>query len=269
MFEFLYYMSNRELLFSLILIFVPISIFFVALVKYVLPVRLRYRDNPVIGNISAIIGIIYGVLAGLTALYLINNISYTADAVQSEANAIANIYRDSLLIAEPTQTEIKIEIKNYLKKVVEIEWPLLQVGKALDGEGENIIKKMSKTIYDYNKTSPTDSMISTDMLQEVKTLYNSREQRIHMSFSQLNSEIWIVILIGTILTLAVNFMFRMDFTLHIISVSAVAIMAAAMIFLLITLDRPFQGEFVVDPGAFQALGKLIEKDQTEAISIGR
>lgn len=260
MFDFFYSLSDIQLLIFLSCISIPVSFVAIAFVRYCLPIRLLYRDNGVIGNISALIGIIYGVLAGLTALYLINNISFTEDAVQREVNAISNIYRDSLLVKAPVQAELQTEIRHYLSKVIDVEWPLLKKGKKLDNEGEMIINKMSKTIYDYAQSHATESFIAQDAFSEVKTLYNAREQRIHMSDSQLNSEIWIVILIGTVLTLGVNYFFKMGFALHVITSSAAAIMAAAIIFLLVTLDRPFQGEFVVESDAFQLLLKQMDKD---------
>src|SRR5690349_7197039 len=81
------------LLLSGIAIFVSISAIF--LVKRFIHLDFRYKDNAVIANTSALINVLYGVLAGLAALYLINNNSYTTDAVQREASAVANVYRSS------------------------------------------------------------------------------------------------------------------------------------------------------------------------------
>jgi hypothetical protein len=86
---------DSDVFFVLSISLIVISILAIYAIKKLVPIEILYRDNPVIGNISALIGIIYGVLAGLTALYLINNINLTSDAVQREANALANIYRDT------------------------------------------------------------------------------------------------------------------------------------------------------------------------------
>jgi hypothetical protein len=59
--------------------------------------------------------------------------------------------------------------------------------------------------------------------------------------------------------IGINFLFGMNFYMHVITVSAASMMAASMFFLLITLDRPFQGEFVVGPDSFQSVLSAIEK----------
>lgn len=239
------------------------SIFFVFLASRFMPLNLRYKDNPVVGVISSLIGIIYGVLAGLTALYLINNISYTGDAIQHEANAVANIYRDSKWLQEPTQTQIKDSMKKYLEKVIHIEWPLMESGDDVGDEGDLIINTMSDFLHNYKINNNSELLIIHDLLEEIKTLYNARHQRIQMSYSELNAEMWIVILIGTILMIGINVFFRMNLYLHVICISAAALMASSMLFLLVSLDKPFQGEFIIEPSAFRSILISIMNNNTK------
>lgn len=253
MFDIFYNMNDFQIFLVSSLLTVLISIFFVFILRRKF-LKLNYRDDSALGNVSSLIGIIYGVLAGLTALYLINNISYTADAVQREANAVANLYRDTTWIKPPMQQTMQTQIKSYLNEVISTEWPLMKHGKSLPPQGDQIINALSDLIIQYSQTTqPSDTLIVKDMLEEIKTLYNARQQRIHMSFSQLNIEIWIVILIGSFLIIGINFFLKMRFYLHVICIGATALMVSAMFFLLVTLDRPFQGEFVVEPDALKAI----------------
>jgi hypothetical protein len=137
------------------------------------------------------------------------------------------------------------------------EWKEMKEGHRVSNQGDLIIDHMADQIYLYKGNGHSEALVVPDILQEVKTLYNARQQRIHLSFSALSPQIWLVIIIGTILTLAINYLFGMNFYLHIVSVSAAALMAASIIYLLITLDRPFQGDFIVEPDAFKELQKYI------------
>lgn len=263
MLSFLYRMSDFYLFILVSLVFIIVSIFAILIVRQRIPRNLRYRYNPVVGNIAALIGVIYGVLAGLMALYLINNINYTADAVQREASAVANLYRDSQWLKGPNKSNIQSEIKNYLQNVINVEWPLMREGKLVTSDGSFIIEKIATQVSQYPIVNNADIVIASDILSEIKSLYNAREQRIHMSYSTLNIEIWIVILIGTILTIGINYLFRISFYLHVLTVSAAALMCASMIFLLLTLDKPFQGEFAIQPDSFISLLTIIEnRDHT-------
>lgn len=245
-----------------ILSFVAIAISLIAIffIKKFIPLHIRYNDNAVIGTTASLISVIYGVLAGLSALYLINNNSYTADAVQREANAVADIYRDSQWLNGNLQKTIQEDIKNYLNHVITIEWPLMKKGLDIDDQGDQYIDKITYQLIHLNKSSGPESLLLHDMLDEVRSLYNARQQRIHMSYSELNPELWVVILIGTFLTLFINFLFGMNFYLHIIIVCAASLMTSSLIFLLITLDRPFQGEFSIQPDAFRAVLKQVQKN---------
>lgn len=260
-----YQMSDTHLFFILSCFAIVVSIIAVFIVRRFVPLELRYRDNPVIGNISGLISIIYGVLVGLTALYLINNISYTSDAVQREANAVADIYRDSKWLKEPARGKMQIQIKRYLNQVINVEWPAMQRGERVIVDDDSPIEVMAQELDIYGAASPSELLISRDMLESIRVLYDAREQRIHMSYAELSPEIWVVILIGTVLTIAINFLFGMNFYMHLLTVSAVALMAASMVYLVITLEKPFQGDFVVGPSAFQAILDTINKQQVPKI----
>lgn len=257
--EYIYHLSNIYLFILLNCIFIPISIIALYIVKRFIPLDIRYKDNSVIGDVSALISIIYGVLVGLTALYLINNNNYTADAVQREANAVANIYQDSKWLKNPTRNEIQTEVKKYIDIIINIEWALMNQGKA-DTSNNLIIENMTNALLHYKANGNFETLLLRDMIAEIKMLYDARQQRIHMSYAALSPEIWTVILIGTILTIMINYIFGMNFYLHIVTVSAVALMASSMLFLLITLDRPFEGDFVIEPDAFRSVLALIKND---------
>lgn len=257
-FSFLYHLPDTYIFLVLSVTIIAVSILAIYIVKKTIPADLRYKDNPVIGNMSAFVSIIYGVLAGLTALYLINNINYTADAVEHEANAVANIYRDSLWLKKDFRETIHASIRRYLERVINIEWPEMKKGEPLSDSDESVIDDISAQLSTYPVTTRSELIIIRELLQDVKTLYDSRQQRIHMTFAALNPQIWIVIAMGTILTLAINFLFGMNFYMHIFVIVAAGLMATSMLYLLITLDKPFQGEFVIEPDAFVAILKHMD-----------
>ena len=260
MFDYFYQLSDASLLILLSSVFIIVSIIAIAIVKITIPVHILYKDNPVIGNISSFISIIYGVLAGLMALYLINNINYTSDAVQREGNAVANIYRNIHWLEGPMQANMQLQIKQYIEQVVNVEWPLMEHGSPLDKKGDLIIENLAFDIYHYTAVGHTGSLIQNDLIDEVKTLYDARQQRIRMSFAALNPQIWVVVLLGTILSLGMNYLFGINFRLHVVSVSAAALMAASIIYLLISLDRPFQGDFIVEPDGLKSVLISINHD---------
>lgn len=259
MLDYLSQLPDTILFLALNIGFIIFSIVSVIFVYKVIPFHVRLKENAVIGTTASLIAVIYGVLAGLSALYLINNNSYTSDAVQREASAVADVYRDSRWLKEPTRNNIQVLIKKYLNEVIVNEWPYMRLGKEVPNfNGSYIIDQITLELIDYNGVTNSESLLVHDIMDEIRTLYDARQKRIHMSESQLSPELWLVIIIGSILTLCINFLFGMNVPLHIITICAAAIMVSSMLFLLITLDRPFQGEFVIEPDVFLRLLHFIE-----------
>jgi len=254
------FQSHEITLFMMLACFaVIISVAAVIVVTHLIPLNLRQNDNHTLGNIAALISLIYGVLGGLTALYLVNNIGATATAVQDEANAVVNIFRESKWLKDPVKTKMQQELSSYVDRVISQEWKDMRVGRKVSNVGDANIHHMSDLLSQYDVVTNSDKIVVAELLSEVRSLYNAREMRIAHSYSSLNPEIWAVVIVGTFLTIFISYLFGMNFYLHIISTSAVTLMAFAMIFLLITLDRPFQGEYVIQPDIFVPVANFIKQ----------
>lgn len=253
MFDAFFQMTDIAIFSLLGIITVVVSLTGVFLVKRFIPIQLRYENNAVIGVTCALISVIYAVLAGITALYLTNNNTYTIEAVQNEASAVANLYRNSSLLPEPTRGQIHHTLKEYLHEVINVEWPLMAYGKKINTDGDAIVDVVSQQLKMQHQPTTTELTVIQEMLDEMKIWYDARQKRISMSYAKLNPEIWVVIFIGTVLMLFINYLFGMNFYLHLYIVIATALIISSMVFLLITLDRPFQGEFGISAEPFQTL----------------
>ncbi len=260
MFEFLYHMSDALIFLFMVIMTVIFSLFLIVLNKIFIFYKLRYKDNTTTASISSLIGIIYGVLAGLVCLYLMTNNDHASDAALSEGTAAANIYHGSRWLKEPLQQQLQTDLKNYITNVITVEWPEMTEGKTVNVENGYNITKMSDALIKYPIITQADVMIVNNLIQEIKNLYKARQQRIQINDNQLSPEIWEVILISTILIIVINYAFRVSFYLHVFGITVFAFMAAAILFLLVTLDRPFQGEFIVEPDALQAVLDLMNHD---------
>ncbi len=264
MLDSLYGLQDFTIFLILIGITTSVSVVSIILSKRFIFYRLKYRDNATIASISSLIGIIYGVLVGFLALYLLDNNDHASNAVLREANSAANIYRQSQWLRDPVKSEMKEQLESYIDKVIKIEWPLMRKGKDVDVAGDGIIQKISETLKTYSPQTSIDNFILQDLLTELKTLYSARHDRINMSTAELSPALWEVILIGTILIIGINYAFRVNFFLHLFGISAFAIMASAMLFLLVTLDRPFQGEFIIEPDALGTVLNFMKTGQEQA-----
>jgi hypothetical protein len=256
--DFLYTLSDLTIFLILVGITISVSIVAVLIDKHFIFHKLRYKDNPTIGSISSLIGIIYGVLVGFIAFYLITNQDHATDAAQREASAAATIYEGANWLPPAFQTTVQKDITDYINTVIKVEWPLMRQFKDIGIQGDLKIEKVLNDLKSYVPINNSETINLQNLLSAVNTLYTARHARIGISSSSLSPELWEVIMIGTILIIAINYAFRVNFSLHLFATCSFAIMAASMLFLLVTLDRPFQGEFAVNPDAFDQVMDLID-----------
>lgn len=260
MLDFMFKLTDTHVFLLMVSITIAFSWVLIIFNKYYIFPKLKYKNNTITASVSSLIGIIYGVLAGFVCLYLINNNDHASRAVLNEGVSAANIYRDSKWLKEPYQHQLQTTLKTYINNVISTEWPQMKKGEHPDKTDGYLITQMSDQLIHYPILSQADNLIVTDLVQEISTLFTARQDRIEMSESHLSPEIWQVLIIGTILLIVINYAFRVNFYLHLFSVTTFSIMAASVLFLLVTLDRPFQGEFVVEPNSLDAVLDLMKRD---------
>lgn len=261
MIEYLYMTSNLNLflILSSILLFVSLCALF--LIKRFMPLHLRYQENAVISSTSAMVIVIYGVLAGFATLYLINYSNFASDAWQREADTVANINREAQVLSDPLQKKVISALGNYVDEVLNVEWPLMNQDKPVVSRGDYYIQQLTQNLVHTNVTATMESAVIRDLMTHVSNLYDARQNRIQASYTTLATPVWVVIIIGTILTLCVSYIFGVNFNLHIFVVLAATLMTACVLFLLISLDKPFVGQFAVGPEAMQYVLQTIQHEQ--------
>jgi len=260
MIEYLYQTGDFNLFMIVSCFFGLISIAALFIIRVFVPLPLRYQENAVIGCISAVVVVIYGVLAGFATVYLINNINFASNAVQHEVSAISNLYRESRVLPSPLREQMKSDVNRYLTEVIEVEWPLMNKGMQVPDKGDSILQDIVDKLNITKVNNAFESQVVGDILVVVRDIYDARQERIQLSYMSLNIEVWIVILLGTTLTLIVSYLFGINFGLHIFVVIAAVLMTSSIIFLLISLDKPFEGQYVVGAEMFEEALTFINKN---------
>jgi len=253
MFDFLYGLSDMSVFVLMAFATIAFSLLFVVLNKFFKFYKLKYIDNTTTASVASLIGIVYGVLAGFLCLYLLNNQDHASNAALDEGTAAANIYHESRWLNNPYQKQIQAYLKTYLSVAINKEWPEMAKGNLPHRDNAYLIAEMSDSLISYPITTLRDALVINNIKQDIRSLLKGREERIEMGGSQLTSGIWNVIILSTALIIIINYAFRVNFKLHIFGLTSFALMAASVLFLLVTLDRPFEGEFAVAPDALNTV----------------
>ncbi|MDQ3791465.1 MAG: DUF4239 domain-containing protein, partial [Actinomycetota bacterium] len=100
------------------------------LVQRLVPVSIRKEHNDVAGFIYAALGVIYAVLLALVVIAVWEEFGRARVTVESEANALAEIFWLAHRLPEPQGRHLQELSRSYAEEVVDEEWPLMAQGQT-------------------------------------------------------------------------------------------------------------------------------------------
>src|SRR5271170_277526 len=89
------------------------------------------RHNDVVSYFFAGIGVFYGLALGLIAVATWENFTEIDGVVNTEAAAVASLYRDLDGYPQPLRGRLEAMMRDYTRLVIEKEWPAHKRGVAL------------------------------------------------------------------------------------------------------------------------------------------
>lgn len=230
-------------------LFSAISLYFVE--KFV-PLRFRYHENNSIGYVGSTIGVIYAVLAGFIIFYVMDNFQKASDLTRKEAASTAKIYRDSTRVPASQAEKIQLAMQDYLATVINQEWPLMSHDKTSDA-AESILDSLILELNSFTAKNNQELLSMQMVYNELDELYKNRDERVDLANAALAGDLWILLVVSTLLTLFVKSLAGMKFRLHLAMQIVVTLMLTSILFLIIVLDRPFRGQFSIKPVPFQEI----------------
>lgn len=249
-----YSLSNTKLFILIFIVLSCISFTCLLIVEKFLPSKLRYNENNSVEYVGATIGVIYAVLAGFILFYVMDNFQKAGEITRNESASAAKIFRNAVRLPLDEEQKIKMAMRSYVTSVITIEWPLISQEKTANA-GEGILDKLMLDLIQYRAVNDQDLNALQDIYNELNELYKNRDARIDLTMAALPSDLWILIIISTVLTLLVKSLSGMQLSLHlrlhITLQTVVTLILTTILFLIIVLDRPFRGHFSITSAPFE------------------
>src|SRR3712207_4058161 len=100
------------------------------LVQRLVPSTIREEHNNVAGSVYSVLGVIYAVLLALVVIAVWEEFGRARVTVESEANALAEIFWLAHQLPEPEGRELQELCRSYAEEVVNVGWPLMEQGRT-------------------------------------------------------------------------------------------------------------------------------------------
>ena len=222
-------------------------------------VEILKLNNEVAGFIYGVIGVLYAVLLGFTAIIVWEQFDKAQAGVDQEANELADLYRDAQAFPDDTRRALETQLRAYAKLVVEKEWPAMAERRS-SPEAWEMYNQLWRTYHRFQPQTDYEKTWYAQSLTRLNQLGDQRRLRLLSSRSEGIPVVMWVALLGTGgITIGFSFLFgTRSATAHVLMTSALAMTIAVVLVSILALEEPFRGITRVDPDAFDQVADIFD-----------
>jgi hypothetical protein len=222
--------------------------------RRVLPkLRIHIEDSEFSGSLVQSVMVFYGLAVALISVNVWQTYGDVSKIISQEATALAALYRDVSGYPEPVRAQLQDELRDYVRYVIEEAWPLQQRGKIPTG-GVARVNRFQDKLTAFEPASEGQKLLHGETLRAYNHMIEARRLRLDAVETGLPTVMWIVIVLGSAISLSAAFFFRVDdVRLHGILVTLLALFMGLVIFMILVLDRPFRGDLGLSARPYQLI----------------
>jgi Protein of unknown function (DUF4239) len=215
------------------------------------PLSQRRIHNDLIGWQLTVLGTTYAVIIGFMLYTVWTDYGAASSNATQEASQIVKLNRLAAGLPEPQQSEMRSLSIAYTNAVLDREWAEMAQGRVAT-ESNELSRKMWHSLMSIKGGTYSETNAVDHSLYELSTLMASRQARQLAVTSKLPAILWVVLVMGGVLTLLTACMFGQEnLLLHGIHVFAFSLLIALVLVAIADIDRPYMGTVHVDDIAFR------------------
>ncbi len=236
-----------------------LSAFGLMAAQLILPHGVRSAHNDVSGFTFATAGVIYAVLLAFVAVAVWENFAQTDNQVQTEANLVGDLYRDTPAFPEPAASRLRHYLFVYAEIVVEDEWPSLAAGRIDENEGWQLLDKFHSELLQLQAKDESAAVMRADAVKTLNALYDARRGRFHAARMEMPAILWWNLIAGAAILMAFTYLFGApQLWMHAMMVSLLGGLIGLVMALVVLLNNPFRGQNHVSIEPFDRLMQSVE-----------
>lgn len=195
--------------------------------------------------------VLYGLVAALTAVTVWQSHANVSTTASREATAIAGLWRDFGGYPQPERDAMREVLRGYTDQIIREAWPAQRQGRILRS-GVEWTNRLQGQLFAFEPRTESHKILHGETLAAYNRLVEARNQRLDTVGTRLPGVMWFVLLPGAMGCLLVSLLFRIeDARYQAMLVIFLAGFMAMVLFVIFSLDRPFQGEMAVTADSYQ------------------
>lgn len=230
---------------------VVVAVIGVLVVRRRIPVDRLKSHNEVTGPLHATIGVIFALLAAFIVVVVWEQMDQADQAVAFESATVIALSHDLRSISDPASDAAHKALVGYCESVLEVEWPILERGGRIEKTTPQY-RRLWDVVRRITPKNEADVIWLTSTIDRLGTLDKWRSQRLLSNEQSIPTPMWIVLVIAALITILFAALFGASHRpTHIVMISSLAILVAAVLFLIAAIDHPFSGIVRVEATAME------------------
>jgi hypothetical protein len=207
----------------------------------ILPESAGTEYNSSLSPFLTIIGLMFGALLGFTVVVAFEQFSSAAANVANEATTLTTMYRQTVTMPDPQRTQIQHVLRDYTTAVEGPEWQSQKRGGSND-IARSAITQMYHVIGS-QQPSAMNSPVTSNFVGQLTTLASDRNTRILDASPRIPPVLWCGLFIGAVILVTITGFMRLgNIRGHVVLCCAVAVLLGLLLFVIFSLDRPFNSQ---------------------------
>jgi hypothetical protein len=233
--------------------------------RWVVPLHHEiHTHNDVVGFYLAALTVFYGITLGLLMVGVWATFSDTEAKVDREVASLAALYRDISNYPDPLGGQLRNDLRQYTREVIEVSWPDQRRGIVPKGT-MLILYQLQQHLVSFEPATEAQKILHAEAFHQFNDLIERHRSRLLSVTSGLSASLWALVLVGAAINIAVTWFFHVQRTrLHVWMTVLISSLLGMMIFLLAAMDHPFRGELSVGPEAFELVYDQLMKPSADA-----
>jgi Protein of unknown function (DUF4239) len=215
------------------------------------PYSERRNHNDIIGWQVSVLGTTYAVIVGFMLYAVWTTFQLAEVNAENEANCLVNVYRIADGLPAAQRVQVQQLAREYANEVIDQEWPAMNRGEA-SFSARATIENLYIVVMQAKPATFAEQSSMNLALSEIASLTEHRRVRELGSQSKLPTILWVVLLVGGLITTVSACLFGTEnFKLHALQVFSLTLLVSLALVAIGDIDRPYQGAVRVSTRGFE------------------
>lgn len=249
---------------ALIIGFVCIALAGQYLVNRLIKVEVLERHHSAGEAMMGVVGTLFSVLLGFMVASAMERYHDAQMHNEQEASTLATIFRLSRGFSDIDRPRMLALCREYVGEVIEAEWPLMEKRQRVN-HGWDCYQRLWEAAVSVFPENDRQSNLQQGLVSAMQELGEHRRARILLSQSDLPLSLWLIVIFGAFITIALSYIFASQHPkVQNFLITLVATALALNVWLLAAYSHPYSGELGLKPSMFLLVKDIFAGSQNKS-----